>query len=240
MKKLIAAAALILSATVASADATWCQLSFYSPGDLMLPWARSDVYGLRLDLPYGNNNGSLFGVDLGVVGVLSERMRGLQLTGFNCDDYASVDGVQLGVIANRDKDFHGVQISGIVNWNEDNSAGVQIGTVNYGGEFSGFQIGGISWMVAGFSGVSFDAMLASRNDFTGWSLAGFNYGLKDVAGAQMGGINVAAETSKGLQLGFVNFAKHHEGVQLGLLNINSAGFLPCFPFVNFNFFNFSR
>ena len=47
MKKLIAAAFLILSASVASADATWCQLSFYSPGDLMLPWARSDVYGLR-------------------------------------------------------------------------------------------------------------------------------------------------------------------------------------------------
>ncbi|MBR0241133.1 MAG: hypothetical protein IJQ54_01260, partial [Kiritimatiellae bacterium] len=79
MKKLIAAAALILSATVASADATWFQLSFYSPGDLMLPWARSDVYGLRLDLPYGNNDGKLVGADLGVVGVLDEGMTGLQV-----------------------------------------------------------------------------------------------------------------------------------------------------------------
>ena len=77
MKKLIAAAFLILSASVASADATWCQLSFYSPGDLMLPWARSDVYGLRLDLPYGNNSGKLIGADFGFVGVLSEGMTGL-------------------------------------------------------------------------------------------------------------------------------------------------------------------
>jgi hypothetical protein len=235
MKKLIAAAFMIISAYVASADATWCQLSFYSPGDIMLPWARSDVYGLRLDFPYGNNKGCLIGADIGVVGLLGERMTGFQFTGFNLVDLASVKGLQFGAIANRDKDFHGVQISGIVNWNEDESAGVQIGTVNYGGEFTGFQIGGVSWMIGNLSGVSFDAMLTTRSKFTGWSIAGFNYGLRDVSGAQMGGINVSAETSTGLQLGLVNFAKHHEGLQLGLVNINSSGFLPCFPFVNFNF-----
>ena len=235
MKKLIAAAFMIISAYVASADATWCQFSFYSPGDIMLPWARSDVYGLRLDFPYGNNKGCLIGADIGVVGLLGERMTGFQFTGFNLVDLASVKGLQFGAIANRDKDFHGVQISGIVNWNEDESAGVQIGTVNYGGEFTGFQIGGVSWMVGNLSGVSFDAMLTTRSKFTGWSIAGFNYGLRDVSGAQMGGINVSAETSTGLQLGLVNFAKHHEGLQLGLVNISSSGFLPCFPFVNFNF-----
>lgn len=235
MKKLIAAAFMIISAYVASADATWCQLSFYSPGDLMLPWARSDVYGLRLDLPYGNNKGCLLGADIGVVGLLSERMTGLQCTGFNLVDLASVRGFQFGAIANRDRDFHGVQISGVVNWNEDESAGVQIGMVNYGGEFAGLQIGGVSWMIGNFSGVSFDAMLTTRSKFTGWSIAGFNYGLRDVSGAQIGGINVSAETSTGLQLGAINFAKHHEGLQLGLININSSGFLPCFPIVNFNF-----
>ena len=235
MKKLIAAAFLILSASVASADATWCQLSFYSPGDLMLPWARSDVYGLRLDLPYGNNSGKLIGADLGVVGVLGEGMTGLQVTGFNLVDMATVKGFQFGVIANRDRDFHGLQISGIVNWNEDESAGVQIGTVNYGGELAGFQLGGVSWMVGNYTGVSFDGVFVARNNFTGWSLAGFNYGHKDVSGLQMGGINVAAESSNGLQLGFINLAKRHEGLQLGLLNVNSSGFLPCFPGINFNF-----
>jgi len=235
MKKLIAAAFLILSASVASADATWCQLSFYSPGDLMLPWARSDVYGLRLDLPYGNNNGKLIGIDLGVVGVLSEGMTGLQVTGFNLDDLAAVKGFQLGVIANRDRDFHGLQISGIVNWNEDESAGVQIGTVNYGGELAGLQLGGISWMVGNYAGVSFDGVLVTRNNFTGWSIAGFNYGHMEVSGAQMGGVNVAAESSTGLQLGLINLARHHEGLQLGLININSSGVLPCLPGINFNF-----
>lgn len=235
MKKLIAAAFLILSASVASADATWCQLSFYSPGDLMLPWARSDVYGLRLDFPYGNNNGKLIGADFGFVGVLSEGMTGLQVTGFNLVDLASVKGFQLGVIANRDRDFHGVQLSGILNWNEDESAGVQVGTVNYGGELTGLQIGGVSWMVGSYTGVSFDGVLVARSNFTGWSLAGFNFGHKDVSGVQMGGINVAEESSTGLQFGFINLAKHHEGLQLGLININSSGFLPCFPGFNFNF-----
>ena len=235
MKKLIAAAFLILSASVASADATWCQLSFYSPGDIMIPWARSDVYGLRLDLPYGNNNGKLVGVDLGIAGVLSEGMTGLQVTGFNLAYVAPINGLQIGVIANRDRDFHGLQISGVVNWHEDASDGVQIGTVNYGGEFAGFQLGGISWMLGSYVGVSFDAALVTRGTFTGWSLAGFNYGHKDVSGVQMGGVNVAAESSNGLQLGIINMAKHHEGVQLGLVNINSSGFLPCLPGINFHF-----
>jgi len=235
MKKLIASAFLAISAYVASADVTCCQLSFYSPGDIMIPWARSDVHGLRIDLPYGNNDGCLLGADIGFVGLLSDRMTGFQFTGFNLIDLASVNGFQFGAIANRDRDFHGVQISGIVNWNEDESAGVQIGTINYGGEFKGFQLGGVSWVVGRFAGVSFDAMLTTRSDFTGWSIAGFNYGLKDVSGAQMGGINVSAETSSGLQFGLINFAKHHEGLQLGLININSSGILPCFPIVNFNF-----
>ena len=235
MKKLIVSAFLAISAHVAFAGVTWCQLSFYSPGDIMLPWARSDVHGLRLDLPYGNNDGCLLGADIGVVGVLGERMTGFQCTGFNLVDLASVKGFQFGAIANRDRDFHGVQISGVVNWNEDESAGIQIGTINYGGELAGFQLGGVSWMVGKFTGVSFDAMLTTRHDFTGWSVAGFNYGLKDVSGAQMGCINVAAETSSGLQLGVINFAKHHEGLQLGLVNINSSGILPCFLGVNFNF-----
>ncbi len=235
MKKLVALALVAISASVASADATWCQLSFYSPGDLMLPWARSDVYGLRLDLPYGNNKGCLLGADIGVVGMLSDKMIGFEATAFNLVDLASVKGLQFGAIANRDRDFQGLQIAGIVNWNEDESAGVQLGSVNYGGGFAGLQIGGVSWMTGNFVGVTFDGAFTSRNDFTGWSLAGFNYGLKDVSGLQMGGINVAAETSAGLQIGFLNFAKHHEGVQLGLININSYGFLPCFPILNFNF-----
>ncbi len=235
MKKLVVAAFLIASSYVASADATWCQLSFYSPGDLMLPWARSDVYGLRIDLPYGNNRGELIGADIGIVGVLGDGMRGFQLTGFNLIDLASVRGFQFGAVANRDKDFRGVQISGILNWTEDESAGVQIGTVNYGGEFSGLQLGGVSWMLGNYTGVSFDAALVSRNNFTGWSVAGFNYGLKDVSGLQMGCINVAAETSMGVQAGIINFAKSHDGLQIGLVNINSSGFLPCFPFFNFNF-----
>ena len=235
MKKLIAVAFLVVSSYVVSAGTTWCQLSFYSPGDLMLPWERSNVYGLRLDFPYGNNAGELVGADLGFVSVLGDGMTGFQFTGFNLIDLASVKGFQFGAIANRARDFHGVQISGVVNWNEDESAGVQIGTINYGGEFTGFQIGGVSWMIGSFSGVSFDAMLTTRSNFTGWSVAGFNYGLRDVSGAQMGAINVSAETSTGLQLGAINFAKHHEGLQLGLININSSGFLPCFPIVNFNF-----
>ena len=235
MKKLIALSLLVLATAAAFADATWLQYSIYSPGDLMLPWARSDVYGLRLDLPYGNNKGRLAGIDLGVVGSLDDGMSGLQVAGFNLVDLASVKGLQIGGIANRDRDFCGIQLAGVLNWNEDESFGLQVGPINYCGEFKGLQIGCMSWMIGNVVGASFDAALTTRNNFTGLSVAGFNYGLRDVSGVQIGGVNVAAETSSGVQLGLINFAKNHEGLQLGLVNINSLGFFPCFIGINFNF-----
>ena len=235
MKKLVASALVALSAAAATAGTTWLQYSIYSPGDLMLPWARGDVYGLRLTMPYGNNRGCLIGADLGFVGILSDRMSGCQLTCFNLVDAAPTRGFQFGAVANRTKEMYGLQLSGILNWNEDIAYGVQLAPVNFNGEFYGVQFSGISWLGNVSCGVTMAGFLMTRNEFQGFSLAGLNYGLQHVAGLQAGGANLSASTSCGLQLGVVNFAKHHEGVQIGLVNINGVGFLPCLPVVNFNF-----
>jgi len=235
MKKLLALSLLALAATTASADAAWLQFSIYSPGDLLLPWARDDVYGLRLDMPYGNNKGSVVGIDLGLVGVAGEQVTGFELTCLNVADLAATKGLQVGVLANRTKDVYGVQLGGVLNWNEDAACGLQSALVNYDGEFYGLQVGGVNWFIGNAAGVSLGAFLFSNNDFTGLSVAAFNYGVQNMTGAQLGLFNLSLENSTGVQIGLVNASKHHEGVQIGLVNLNEFGFLPCFPFVNFNF-----
>ena len=235
MKKLLAFSLLAIAATAANADAAWLQYSIASPGDLLLPWNRPDVYGLRLDMPYGNNKGSVIGVDLGFVGVADEDVIGLDATFVNIADMGATEGLQLGFLANRTKEAYGVQLAGALNWNEDVAYGLQIGGINFDGEFYGLQIGGINWFVGDAYGASLGAFLLSNNSFTGFSAACLNYEMHKMSGFQLGGINLAAESSTGLQLGIVNISKHHEGLQLGLVNINSSGFLPCFPGLNFNF-----
>lgn len=234
MKKLLAFTFLTLTATVATADTTWLQYSVFSPGDLMLPWARSDVYGLRLDMPYGNNKGDIVGVDLGFVGVADGGMTGFEATMFNVVDLGPTKGLQLGLIANRTKDIYGLQFGG-VNWNEDTAFGLQLGAINFDGEFCGAQVGLVNWLAGNSYGVTLSGFLAMRNEFTGLAVAGFNYGFQRVTGAQVGLLNLAASNSSGVQFGLINCSKNHEGVQIGLLNMNSLGFLPCFPFINFNF-----
>ena len=103
MKKLLAFSLLAIAATAANADAAWLQYSIASPGDLLLPWNRPDVYGVRLDMPYGENKGSVYGVDLGFVGVSDEDVIGLAVTCVSVADMGATEGLQIGVLANRTK-----------------------------------------------------------------------------------------------------------------------------------------
>ena len=237
MKKLLAISLFALAATAANADAAWLQYSIWSPGDLMLPWNRPDVYGLRLDMPYGSNKGGVYGIDLGIVGVAHGDMIGFQSGVVSITDIGDTMGLQIDALANRNKSFYGLQLSGFLNWNDDAFYGMQLGAVNFDSEFCGFQLGAVNWFVGHGCGASIGGFHISESSFTGFTAGALNYELHRMAGCQPGGINLAAESSTGLQLGIVNISKQHEGVQLGLVNYNGAGFLPCF--VGFNFY-FSR
>ncbi len=235
MKKLLAITILGLAAISANADTAWLQYSVWSPGDLLLPWDRPDVCGLRLDMPYGCNKGDVYGVDIGVLGVAEGDVAGLQVAGGNVVDLGATSGLQIGAVVNRTKQLRGVQLAGVLNWNDDVAYGIQVAPFNINAEFCGLQLGGINWFDNNARGVSLGAFFLSENSFAGFSAGALNYGLKRVDGLQLGGFNLAAEHSSGLQLGIVNISKFHEGVQIGLINLNGLGFLPCFPGINFNF-----
>ena len=243
MKKLLALSLVALAATVATADEAWFQYSVFSPGDLLLPWARNDVYGLRLNMPYGNNKareknpsvGNIYGLDLGIVDLVGGSMKGVQLGCWNAVDAGETMGLQLGVLANRTKDVYGVQLGGIVNWNDNLAYGLQIAPLNYDSEFVGFQAGIVDWMVGNMTGGSVALANVAVNEFTGVAIGAFNYSVGKVVGAQIGAFNVVDGPTEGLQLGVINASQHHTGVQIGLVNLNATGSIVFLPVINVNF-----
>lgn len=133
-------------------------------------------------------------------------------------------------------------ISGQMN----NMTGVQVSVLNQTTSCSGLQMG----VISNFSDSSFGAQAAIINavsDFSGLQLGLINSqgkypknlpeeksSTENVSsGNQVGILNVATGAGNVVQLGIVNVQKD-KGVQIGLLNFSSNGFLPFFPLVNFS------
>lgn len=122
-----------------SAAATGFQLAIFNPVQLFSE--PCDVYGLRLDLPYGKNN-ALNGLDLGVVNQLMDEMRGIQIGLGNIS--GPMYGMQLAGANVALGEMVGWQMGGL-NASKTVAAGLQTGAVNIGAEYNGLQIGGFNF-----------------------------------------------------------------------------------------------
>ena len=212
MKKLLLLAGMVLSGAL---FASWSPVEVSLVTPVQAPDRDYDIYGLRLNLIYGESK-DVYGVDLGIVNRTKGDFRGVELGGVNIAD-DTMYGVQLG----------------LVNWNwndsatwSDRSIGFQWGFINKSDTFCGFQDGLLN---------------ISMNSFTGWEYGFVNYA-HDVTGLQSGvllifGVNFATGAVNGCQIGLLNYAANMEsGVQIGILNfISRGGFFPVFPIVNGTF-----
>jgi hypothetical protein len=87
------------------------QIALWSP--IQIFPSTYDIYGLRLDLPFGKNN-SLYGIDFG---------------GYNWTTSDTCGG-QIGVVGNRAGNLLGVEIAAGLNWVDNEMVGCQIGLIN--------------------------------------------------------------------------------------------------------------
>lgn len=241
MKKLMLVALALVGSTAAFAECggvdcgpcpTPIQFSVFSP--LELPWGERDVYGLRLDLPYGRSR-TVYGVDLGVCGVTDFDFAGVALSGFNkvgLDAY----GLMVGAFGSRiGRDFCGLELAGFCNWNLGTVDGVQLALVNYDNIFNGVALGLVNWSVADAVGLEIGFANVAKNDFAGIQLGFINHTVGVMDGAQIGVFNQVFLPGSGLQLGLVNAADQFSGVQIGALNLNTRAALTFMPIVNVNF-----
>lgn len=238
MKKLASTilAAAMTSAVFAQASdkkssPTPLEINLTSP--IQLLWGERDVYGLRLNLIYGDSY-DVYGIDWGFVGVNYGDVAGIQMNAYNWVD-GSVYGLQFAKTLNAvTQHMRGLQVSGLVSYNQGDMIGAQFAPLNFNGAFAGLQVGALNW---NFGAVEYSWLIGVVNncsEFTGLSLGGLN--LADtLTGAQLGMFNIVFGPARGAQYGLINLADHLVGVQVGLININANGRLPILPLLNMNF-----
>jgi len=101
---------------------------------------------------------------------------------------------------------------------------------------TGFDIGLANQTTGRQEGVQFGVVNLTDGGFTGWQDGFVNITKGSSVGLQSGGVNYHQGHFNGLQISVVNYAATLKGLQIGLINIiGEGGFLPVFPFFNFDF-----
>ena len=131
-----------------------------------------------------------------------------------------VTGLDLGIVNITAGEFNGVQYAWAYGQTDKDFNGVQLGIVSHiRGEMYGVDSGLVNFVEGKTCGLMYG--------FVNWADA-------EMKGLELGFVNCAANLN-GVQFGLVNWAKAGYGLQIGLINIFGDGFLPVFPFINFNF-----
>ena len=239
MKKLtiVAAAAMALSSVFAETGfsekrGSVSPVGFSLAAPLQFPRIVDSVRGFRYNIFMALNR-DMAGLDLGLVGINTGWVQGLQINAFNWAN-ESVDALQIGTLANVTlDDVRAFQI-GTFNIVRGDFAGLQLGLVNVEDEFAGFQVGGLlNWNSADSFGAQFGVGNANVENFTGFSCGAVNWA-SEMTGFQLGVVNVA-EHATGLQIGVYNAVEDMDGVQIGCVNLICEGPLPVMTVVNANF-----
>lgn len=88
--------------------------------------------------------------------------------------------------------------------------------------------------VGTLNGLSFTGLLAEQGAMRGLQFTGLANRADSLAGAQIAlGMNFADQQCTGFQFGLLNFAGDLCGLQIGLLNVNKAGWI--LPLINISF-----
>jgi len=84
-----------------------------------------------------------------------------------------------------------------------------------------------------FTGVQWGLVGIVDHSFSGWQANIWSATGGAFTGLQMGALYSYARSVNGVQISFFNNAGSMKGIQIGIVNlIQSGGFMPVFPFVN--------
>lgn len=209
----------------------WSPIGLGIAAPLQVPFTDSDVYGLRFGGFFGYN-ADVFGLDVDVVALETERFAGVQGSAFSWTSDCAY-GVQAAFLANVvDGDVFGLQTASVnVDWGD--VWGLQLGVVDYCNSFHGIQFGGLNWNNTTSHGWQTAVANADQEEFTGFSAGAINYSLR-LVGCQVGLVNFA-DSMTGVQIGVVNAVQRARGVQIGFINMICEGQLPIMVVANASF-----
>ncbi|OOV41478.1 hypothetical protein B1J93_13000 [Leptospira kirschneri serovar Pomona] len=178
----------------------------------------------RFNLIYGEVQ-NLYGLNIGTVNKIKERMIGVQIGIFNKSS-GQTTGLQLAVVNVSGEKLLGIQI-GLVNYIEGGSAGLQAGIINLGKDRSSgveltiglvnYKTGSLTIGISNFLSKGINVALYNQN------VVGFNFGILNLysEGISLGIFNIGNQEIGDTQIGLINLSNvsKKSTVQFGLLNV---------------------
>ncbi|TGK25348.1 LA_2272/LA_2273 family lipoprotein [Leptospira stimsonii] len=171
---------------------------------------------VRVNLLYGEVK-NLYGVNLGIINSVKDRLIGVQVGGVNFSD-GKTYGAQLSLYNEAKNGSFTVQAGG-VNKVENAGTGLQLGLYNAASNSGVYFTAGI--YNKGSSGATIGLI---NDEGLGINIGGFNYGY----GVNLGLIN----SGKGLSIGAINMGEDGN-FQIGVLNFCSDGPFPIMIGINY-------
>ena len=132
---------LAIALLCSACSTTWTpiQSAVFNPAQLFPE--NTDVRGLRVSALYGKN-ASVYGLDVGLVNEVEERVSGVQLASI-ANRVGELDGLDVGLVNEVEERVRGVQLASVANFTGE-LAGVQLaGILNRSKSVVGVQIGGL-------------------------------------------------------------------------------------------------
>ncbi|WP_243394766.1 LA_2272/LA_2273 family lipoprotein [Leptospira adleri] len=179
--------------------------------------AKTETELVRVNLLYGEVK-NLYGVNIGVINAVKDRLIGVQVGGVNFSD-GKTYGAQLSLYNEAKNGGFTVQAGGINKIEETGAGGLQVGLYNKAVNGGYFITAGI--YNKGSSGATIGLI---NNEGLGINVGGFNYGY----GLNLGLVN----SGKGLSIGAINIGEDGN-FQIGVLNFCSEGPFPIMIGINY-------
>ena len=136
------------------------------------------------------------------------------------DDQRSITAFRLSILHGANRDMRGFDLAAGTTRTEGMLRGLQLAGANeVNGDCTGMQVGVfVNYVEGRLSGVQLSGLAAYAGEGTG---------------VQIASVMARAKKLRGFQFALVTVAEEMTGLQLGLLNFNTKGFLPVFPLFNF-------
>jgi hypothetical protein len=174
-KTAILGLALCCSACASTLDSGWTPFQAALANPIQIFSEETDVHGLRLNLPYGNN-ADFRGVDMGVAGITK-----------------SAKGVQANLFYNEAEGFSGLQLAGIARNLCVDLDGVQVGTINTTeGQVRGWQFAFLASEAGNLLGGQVSGIHNRSRRVVGLQIAALVNEADDLRGLQIGLLNFNA------------------------------------------------
>ena len=212
--------------------AGWSPLQLSLSSKVQLVSADTDVHGLRLAFPFGENR-RVDGIDLGIWKTEADGVA-LQTAVVCSQDDASA-GVSVAALCNVGA-LDGLQVAGIATVTpsgetgesgDRDACGLQLsGVFNASRQLAGFQVAGIANLTEDIAGGQVSGWSNACEHFRGVQLAGIsNLGARTMCGLQVGGGVNVARIVQGVQIsGLCNWAPDllAGGGQISAINVTEA------------------